>query len=132
MGDRVSDDVLRAVASGRGESHPYARAEFFRRHEELARELLELRHPRPGAVLYEQLTVTTERYSLRATIIGWGHEDPRLVQPGPIGRTLSPRPTYTPDCVLRALADGWRLLGPPVHDDGEGWIWYLERAVRRG
>lgn len=82
--------------------------------------------------VFEYLSLQTERHSVRAQVVGWDHEDPRLVQPGPIGRTPPPRPTYTPDCVLRALADGWRLLAPPVHEEGDGWVWCLEREVRRG
>lgn len=66
-------------------------------------------------IYQEVLTVNTERNSIRADIYGWSHEDPSLVRHNkPIGFTGAPKPRYSPDCVLKAMGNGWRLLGPPI------------------
>jgi hypothetical protein len=90
------------------------------------------------------LIIETERPTVRDKAIGWTHEDSSLVKPGHIGMTGAPRPYYSPDCVLRAMSDGWKLLAPPVEErwlaNGEGttstdpqevervsYTWYLVR-----
>jgi hypothetical protein len=84
---------------------------------------------------------------MRSDIWGWGGEDSDLfVQDKPIGLTPSPEshrglrrlddpdPHWNPKTVLEALADGWKLLGPPQlenirvaykDDDEESWAWWL-------
>lgn len=88
----------------------------------------------------ELLIVETERSDVRAEIVGWTHEDPRLVREGAIGLSRSPVPLAMPDCVLRALSEGWELLAPPKCsfvqiDDGKRTIstfeWWLTRGVQR-
>ncbi len=84
----------------------------------------------PEQTLQLVLCVETERPTLRADIIGWSAEDPRKVVEGPIGWTRRGElPEY--DCVLRALADGWRLLGPPTPQAyiGSTCDWWLVKDV---
>ena len=81
----------------------------------------------------EVLIMVTERGSLRAEVHGWTHEDASLVEPGHIGMTGSPTPYAPYDCVLRALADGWRLLGPATcrpDDEHPEWEWWLTREKK--
>lgn len=109
--------------------------------------LSQLRSAVPG-VVQQQLFLTTERASIRSDVGGWGAEDPALVDPDPrkpIGLSRSwdgSYPSYgTP---VHALADGWRLLAPPVQTGegerdpdgsgawiGEEWSWWLVREVPR-
>lgn len=66
-------------------------------------------------IVQEVLIVNTEESSLKAEIYGWSNYDPSLMKPSKI-RGLSGGHTpigYTPDCVLRAMSQGWHLLGPP-------------------
>lgn len=84
--------------------------------------------------LYELLVLETQNASPRSEAIGWSFEDPSLIKAGPIG--LSPSgmmPEHHYDCPMRALADGWRLLGPPqLQSTGKNavaWVWYLERET---
>jgi hypothetical protein len=77
------------------------------------------------------LVIVTERDSIRAEAVGWGHEDGRNVVPGkPIGFTPAGHGTL-PDCPLRALGDGWRLLAPPVASGAE-WEWWFVRDEEVG
>ena len=81
------------------------------------------------------LVVETVGQSLRAEIVGWDRpENPRYVVPGPIGLTekCDNSPTIHYDCVLRALHDGWELLGPPVpvlnqFNRTVGFTWWLTK-----
>ena len=91
--------------------------------------------------LQQVLVMETRRSSMRSEVVGWTYEDPSLVKPGAIGMSPSwsheeTRPLC--DCVLRALAEGWRLLGPPISTRsyvppaGETsllgpWEWWLVR-----
>ncbi len=51
---------------------------------------------------------------LRASVEGWGCEDSYLYVPRkPIGFTPKPKFTHY-KTVLQAMADDWRLMGPPV------------------
>lgn len=74
----------------------------------------------------------TTRPTLRAEVEGWGGEDSALYVPDkPIGMTPGPKfPLYK--TVLEALADGWKLLAPPVLVPPEPrgitvytWDWWL-------
>jgi len=81
----------------------------------------------------QYLSMTTKRSDLRSAAIGWGNiEDPRLVVQGKsIGHTPCIHgPTY--DCVLRALADGWELLGPSESLDDGTFSWDLVRDCDHG
>jgi hypothetical protein len=94
------------------------------------------------------LVVNTSSPSMRAEIWGWGGEDSDLYVPNkPIGMTPGPEshlglrqldnpsPRWNPKTVLEALADGWKLLGPPqlenlrkaYEDTEESWAWWLVR-----
>jgi hypothetical protein len=77
--------------------------------------------------MMEILTVTTQRPTLRSEIVGWTFEDISLHQAGPIGMTPNGLGNNNyPGTVFEALAQGWRLLGPPTrmgHDDA--WDWWL-------
>ena len=80
----------------------------------------------------EVLIVETDRACLRAEIWGWSHEDTSLFVPGkPIGMTPGPKNFAKYDTVLGALADGWKMLGPPTqHNDAEHGkyaTWWLTR-----
>ena len=73
--------------------------------------------------------LVTDHADLRSTVTGWTFEDPRIVRHGrSIGHTPSPHDIPRYDCVLRALADGWRLLGAP-EAAGDEWVWWLGREV---
>lgn len=64
----------------------------------------------------EVLIVSTEEAHIKAEIYGWSNYDPSLMNPNRI-RGLSGGHTMkgvTPDCVLRAMSEGWHLLGPPI------------------
>lgn len=81
------------------------------------------------------LCLITESQSLRSIIVGWDNiQDPNLVIWGePIGKAKS-IPTNMYDCVLRAMADGWRLLGPPQRsvnecDHSVCFDWWMYRDV---
>lgn len=97
-------------------------------------------HPAYTDIKQQYLIADTASPSLRSEAIGWSFEDISLVDPDqskPIG--LSPSwqrgescPTF--DCVARALANGWRLTGPPYsyqcEIDGETktyWTWWLSK-----
>lgn len=75
------------------------------------------------------MVVSTYEADLRAEIWGWKEEDSSLYVPNkPIGMT--PAPKYSaPGTVLQALAEGWRLLGPPQieghYNEGTAWDWWL-------
>lgn len=77
------------------------------------------------------LIIETEGGSLRSKAIGWGEEDSDMFAPGkPIGLTPGPIPRSCPETVLEALADGWRLLGPPTRfesDTRDDWKWWLTK-----
>ncbi len=88
------------------------------------------------------LSMGTTSPDLRSEVESWGSEDPRLYVHGkPIG--LTPGTYKSPDCprhyktVLEAMADGWKLLGPPssapiVNSDGETfpqYDWWLVKDV---
>ena len=78
------------------------------------------------------LIIETETESLRAACVGWTYEDSNLfIRNKPIGYTPS-RTKYTPKTVLEALADGWKLLSPPIcstyhfkHSDHTYYSWWL-------
>lgn len=75
------------------------------------------------------LTLMTPRPDLRSEALGYSCENTILVQPDkPIGLSKSEW-GWNYDCPLRALADGWRLMGPPVKLDGGNWDWWLTRDV---
>jgi hypothetical protein len=79
------------------------------------------------------LIMNTDVPSLRDEVWGWGSEDSSLFNPRkPIGFTLGYSiPSYK--TVLEALADGWKLLGPPQLENirpaykeaEESWAWWL-------
>lgn len=74
------------------------------------------------------LIVNTSSPSLRAEIYGWGEEDSCLfVRNRPIGLTPGPKITYSPKTVLEALADGWKLLGPPQTENRTLYTWWLTK-----
>lgn len=78
------------------------------------------------------LIVETGGGTLRSKIHGWGEEDSDLFVHGqPIGLTPGPKPRACPETVLEALADGWKLLGPPTAIDDvvieDAWEWWLTK-----
>ena len=85
----------------------------------------------------QQLTMTTEGSyaSLRSLAVGWSAEDPALFVPSAtghegIGRTPRIRGAYTYTTPLAALADGWKLLAPPVAGPSKSlWDWWFVREV---
>ena len=87
------------------------------------------------SAIQQVLTIETTGQNLRSEAIGWGAEDPRGAHPSkPVGicgatwSRLTPCGYRYPD-PLRALADGWRLLAPPVQCDVGIWEWWLVREV---
>lgn len=85
------------------------------------------------------LTITTLRDSLRADVDSWGWEcdADNIRSDRPISLSSNGRCSVY-DCPLRAIADGWRLLGPPVVDEQyaydsdkqqwmTGYTWWFER-----
>jgi len=76
------------------------------------------------------LVVSTSSPVMRAEIWGWSIEDSDLYVRGKrIGNTPSPC-CHLPNTILEALADGWKLLGPPYLDlDPEviDWTWWLTK-----
>ncbi len=80
--------------------------------------------------MQQLLWMTTETHSPRSQVFGWSAEDPRLVEQGkPIGFTPGVKFFHTYETVMHALADGWRLLGPPSQAAKQEWIWWLVRDV---
>ena len=94
------------------------------------------------------LEMSTKTPCLRADVHGWTWEDPRCVGVAPCDKAQKPiglfrnwvqsEPLPRYDCVLRALADGWKLLGPPTEDKCDTpsgpwaeWSWMLGREVPR-
>lgn len=94
------------------------------------------------------LTMATERDSLRAAAIGWGAEDPdqwerAKIRPAPhaplnlwdadrIGLVPPYQGMYRYGSVFQALADGWKLLAPPIkylEGDVECWEWWLTKEA---
>lgn len=84
--------------------------------------------------LQQVLSMSTDRASLRSEAIGWSCEDPSCYEREPVGKNRSWNgipPAYPH--VLAALADGWRLLGPPTTyqssaDPATTWAeWWLVR-----
>jgi hypothetical protein len=77
------------------------------------------------------LTIVTDSASLRSTSEAWGVEDGDLVNMDkPIG--LSPSgPLNAYDCPLKAIGDGWRLIGPPqettFNTDKVYYRWWFEK-----
>lgn len=93
------------------------------------------------------LVVSTSSPSMRAEIWGWGYEDSDLYVPDqPIGFTPSPEmglkaldnpsKEWHPKTILEALANGWKLLGPPqlenarpaYADEDESWAWWMSKG----
>lgn len=64
------------------------------------------------------LHMMTGGMDLRSSAEGWSCEDGDMIRAGkPIG--LSPAPMgewYCYGCPMFAIADGWRLMGPPIED----------------
>lgn len=101
----------------------------------------------PDRTFQQILIMQTMRGTLRSEAFGWTAEDPRGAHPSqPVGicgamwhrpgdhNTAPHRPTNPSYCYpdpLRALADGWKLLGAPVHFEGEPevWEWWFGREV---
>lgn len=87
-------------------------------------------------IVQQTLVIETQDPSIRAPALGWTAEDPRGANPTravgicgaywdhPANCNLS----YTYPDVLRAQADGWRLLAPP-RATSDGWEWWLVRDV---
>jgi hypothetical protein len=75
------------------------------------------------------LILETEQPNLRSEVLGWGEENSGLfVRNRPIGLTPGPKITYSPKTVLEALADGWKLLGPPqVENKRTLYTWWLTK-----
>lgn len=79
------------------------------------------------------LTMSTERCSVRADAVGWSCDDSSLYAHGqPVGLTPAPQFNYCYPNVLAAMADGWKLLAPPMlpeldapGDDWKEWRWWL-------
>jgi len=75
--------------------------------------------------------MSTSRPGLRDEVWGWTCEDPSLFVRGKmIGYTPSAKFYHSYKTVLEALADGWKLLGPPqeIPNDAEpAWDWWLVR-----
>lgn len=79
--------------------------------------------------LQQALIVSTIGPTLRDAAFGWTCEDPSgFVPDREIGITPGARFPYTYGTVLAAMADGWRLLAPPVGADDE-YEWWLVREV---
>jgi len=77
------------------------------------------------------LVVSTSSPSMRAGIWGWDEENSDLyVRNKPIGFSPSGS-SYSPNTILEALADGWKLLGPPQVEKAakhvEFWTWWLTK-----
>jgi hypothetical protein len=72
------------------------------------------------------LNILTEGDSLRSKAVAWELEDTALINTNDWRDTPSPHP-YLPDCVLEALGEGFRLLGPPTpRQDSNMFNWWLE------
>lgn len=79
------------------------------------------------------LHMMTSGSTLRATAEGWTAEDGDMIRPDkPIG--LSPSPGgqwYCYKTPMHAIADGWRLMGPPTHETWPSgnvyYYWWFER-----
>lgn len=91
---------------------------------------LELHQESPNANGSVQMvmSVSSDGPTLRDEIFGWTTEDPSLYARGKmIGHTPSARES-TPKTIMEALANGWRLLGPPVmvnDNTTRYWDWWL-------
>lgn len=76
------------------------------------------------------LLLMTTHSDLRSEVQGWNCEDSSLyVKDKPIGMTPSPT-SFFYKSVLEAMADGWRLMGPPVRsliNEVEVYDWWLEK-----
>jgi hypothetical protein len=72
----------------------------------------------------------TREPRMRSEIVGWSMEDSSLYVPDkPIGFTPSLFPCVRdPETILQALAEGWRLLGPPQKAD-DIFEWWLTREA---
>jgi hypothetical protein len=95
-------------------------------------------------------TVSTEKPSMRDQIHGWTFEDASLfvrkaARGWParvfIGHTPAPKSIPTYETILEMLAEGWRLLAPPVlcstpRTDGSApyvcYEWWLTRDRQEG
>jgi hypothetical protein len=81
------------------------------------------------------LLIYTEIDGLRSAIIGYDSvEDPRLSNRE---KPIRPAKTDSYGCVLEAMNDGWRLLGPPQYNgicnpedaDLQNYTWWLYQDV---
>lgn len=88
----------------------------------------------------EIMIVSTEIDSLKAKIYGWVQYDPTEMsnhkEIGLSGGTPPIGKNETPDCVLRAMSNGWHLMNQPIpfKDGGEGethYEWWLCREKER-
>ena len=93
---------------------------------------------------YQQiLTMSTYGSSLRSEAFGWSMEDGsniKIDQSIPIGLASKDRSKalhnlkFNYDCVVRAMADGWRVMAPPTDfilgaSEICCYEWWLERMV---
>lgn len=79
----------------------------------------------------EILTVTTENPTLRSRIVGWTFEDTSLYRHDTARSPSGAGHNDHPETVFEALANGWRLLGPPTrmgHD--RIWDWWLTKEEK--
>lgn len=89
--------------------------------------------------------VSTARPSVRSEIDGWIYEDSDLLVDRrdtsgklEIEYTPSPRNLHH-TCVLEMIADGWKLLGPPIDASWANvngvkipqWKWWLTKETNR-
>lgn len=76
------------------------------------------------------LIMSTRAASLRSEAVGWTYEDADLVRPGDIGNTPAPDPYARHPTPMHALADGWRLLAPPMRQQSgpfvEWELWFVK------
>lgn len=83
------------------------------------------------------LIMGTPEANMRSSAESWGGEDGNLVK---MDKVIGFTPSIfmscgetTPDCPLRALGYGWRLIGPPVKEEYKNededklvsYIWYF-------
>jgi hypothetical protein len=79
------------------------------------------------------LVITTLENSLRSKSDSWDWEDANVVDMAkPIGLSGAGKSPPCYDCPLKAIADGWRLMGPSVVENDYapgvvGYTWWFER-----
>lgn len=84
----------------------------------------------PADSVQQVLTMSTTRVNLRDEATGWSCEDPSLYVAGKdTGFTPGVGFRYRYSTPLAAMADGWRLLGPPdIAPDGEVEWWFVREV----